>query len=132
MISGASREKLRRSIYKLNFGLKQRHKKRFRVLSAEDRAKLSAFTKQTYSNTSDEIDAAGDIDARMDEDRNVIIPWIDAALPLDGPPLDISTTEGMASSGIVERLSGDLAALHTKLDAITEAPAAPRSGAKVG
>ena len=39
---------------------------------------------------------------------------------------------GMASSGIVERLSADLAALHSKLDAITEAPPAPRSGASVG
>ena len=46
-------------------------------------AKIS-IDQANYLSTIDEIDVAGDIDARMDEDRSVIIPWIDAALPLDG------------------------------------------------
>jgi 2-polyprenyl-3-methyl-5-hydroxy-6-metoxy-1,4-benzoquinol methylase len=104
LISSATREKLRRGIYKLNFGVKTRHKASFRTLSAQDRAALGEFTRKTYSNTSDEHDVADDIDARMDEDRHVIVPWIDAALRLDGARvLEIGCGTGESTVTLAEQ-----------------------------
>ena len=126
LITGATREKVRRSVYKLNFGLKPRHRKRIRVLSAETRAALSAFTRQTYSNTSDEIDVADDIDARMDEDRYVIVPWIDAALPLDGARvLEIGCGTGESTVTLAEQ-----GAIVTGIDVDPDALAVGRERVK--
>ena len=101
---GLSREELRRKVFALNFSLKPRHKQRFRKLDAARAEKLAEYTHAYYRNTSDEGDLVAALEARLNEDRSVIIPWIDAAFPLDGARvLEIGCGTGESTLALAEQ-----------------------------
>ncbi len=99
-----TREALRRKVFALNFCLKPRHRERFRTLNARDAATLASATHQYYRNTSDEGDLVAALEARLNEDRSVIIPWLDAALRLDGARvLEIGCSTGESTLALAEQ-----------------------------
>jgi S-adenosylmethionine-dependent methyltransferase len=101
---GLSREELRRKVFALNFSLKARHKRNFRALDVARAQKLAEATYAYYRNTSDEGDLVAALQARLDEDRSVIIPWIDAAFPLDGARvLEIGCGTGESTLALAEQ-----------------------------
>ncbi len=125
--TGAFKESLRRRIFKLNFGLKPRHRERFRSISAADQAAFAEFMRRTYTNTSDESSLEAETAARMDEDRHVIMPWIDAALPLEGARvLEIGCGTGESTVAL-----GEQGARVTGLDVDANALAIGRERCRV-
>jgi 2-polyprenyl-3-methyl-5-hydroxy-6-metoxy-1,4-benzoquinol methylase len=98
------REALRRQVYRLNFGLKPRHRRRFRHLNAAAFSALKDFTRAHYTNLSDEGDLDAALAGRLHEDRSTVVPWLDAALRLDGARiLEIGCGTGESTLALAEQ-----------------------------
>ncbi len=104
MLGHIDRQALRRQIYKCNFAATSDIRRRHRHLDAEARAKLSDFTKKHYSNVSDEGDLDAALAGALIEDRYANIPWLNAALPLDGAQiLEIGCGTGESTLALAEQ-----------------------------
>lgn len=79
-----TRQRLRRMSYALNFAANGRIRARQRRLDNEAAARLAAFERSHYKNVTDEGDVNEALAGALLEDRMANVPWLDAAIPLDG------------------------------------------------
>lgn len=99
-----NRQAIRRQIYKCNFSVTPALRRRFRRLSPQDAATLKKFTEDHYANTSDEGDLEKALEGALVEDRYANIPWLNAALALDGARvLEIGCGTGESTLALAEQ-----------------------------
>jgi S-adenosylmethionine-dependent methyltransferase len=98
------RHALRRRAYRFNLSLKPRQTSRFRTLSPEKSRALADFTRCHYANVSDEGEINAALEEALSEDRYANVPWLDAALPLNGARvLEIGSGTGESTLALAEQ-----------------------------
>lgn len=95
---------LRSVVAWLDRGARPRHRARWRHLSQERARQLSEATRRHYTNFQDEGDFDASYAARIDANRRLVVPWIDAAFPLDGAKvLEIGSGTGESTLALAEQ-----------------------------
>jgi len=79
-----TRQRLRRMSYALNFAANARIRAHHRRLDRTAAEQLAAFERGHYKNVTDEGDVSEALAGALLEDRMANVPWLDAAIPLDG------------------------------------------------
>ena len=98
------RQTLRRQAYRFSLALKPKLTSRFRTLDPERRNTLVEFTKRHYTNVSDEGDLHAALEGALMEDRYANVPWLDAAMPLEGARvLEIGAGTGESTLALAEQ-----------------------------
>lgn len=99
-----TRGALRRQAYRFNWSLSRRLGARFRTLDSAKAQELSEYTRAHYANISDEGDIDQALADALIEDRTANVPWLDAALRLDGARiLEIGSGTGESTLALAEQ-----------------------------
>jgi 2-polyprenyl-3-methyl-5-hydroxy-6-metoxy-1,4-benzoquinol methylase len=94
----------RRTVYRWGGGVKSRHKKRFRDISAGAMTNLREMLISEIVRTGDEVDLHEHLTGRLGDDRYSVVPWIDAAYPLAGANvLEIGSGTGVSAIALGEQ-----------------------------
>ena len=112
------RQTLRRQAYRFSMALKPKLTSRFRTLDPEKREKLAEFTTRHYTNVTDEGDLDAALEGALIEDRYANVPWLDAAMPLEGARiLEIGAGTGESTLALAEQ-GAKVTALDVDEDAL--------------
>lgn len=95
---------LRRLLYSWSWAARFRHKRRFRDITPRAMKDLGDLLLTEIVHPGDEADLHEQLTGRLHDDRYSVVPWIDAAYPLDGASvLEIGSGTGVSTIALGEQ-----------------------------